>query len=395
MEVCMRISPVSLFSLILVAMSFLASCNVPQRPAGKVGVLSCASGGAVSALPSGGADVAGWKIYTTLNSALPGNNVRSLLIDSSGRCGWIGTSDGLAKFDGARWDVFTSKNSALPDDQIRSIATDGTGNTWIGTGAQRPGGAAGLGYIKMVTTGGLVRIENDKWTVQNPTNSGLPGLIVFAIAVAKDNKVWIGTDDGLAVFDGKGIKPLRLLDLLSDDDRTRVSRLLPISDPANPIQHPHINSIAIEDDGVWLGTTAQGLGYLKNGKLTLLDPTNSGLPDPFVESLTIDDKGNKWVGTIAGLSKYDGRQWVTYDTKNSRLPDNEVTCILVDPQRIPWIGTRNGLAEIAKGGEWKVFNKSNSALPGNWVYSIATDATGNLWIGTDGGLTIIQAGSKN
>jgi ligand-binding sensor domain-containing protein len=71
-------------------------------------------------------------VYATQNSELPSNHADVLAIDAQGTL-WIGTHEGLAKFDGENWTVYTTDNSGLPDDWIFALAPDIQGNLWIGT----------------------------------------------------------------------------------------------------------------------------------------------------------------------------------------------------------------------------------------------------------------------
>jgi ligand-binding sensor domain-containing protein len=71
-------------------------------------------------------------IYNTSNSGLPNDDyVNAITIDGLGNK-WIGTNNGLAKFDGVNWAVYNTSNSGLPDNSVNSaIAIDGQGNKWI------------------------------------------------------------------------------------------------------------------------------------------------------------------------------------------------------------------------------------------------------------------------
>jgi hypothetical protein len=63
---------------------------------------------------------------------LPSNYVHAIAIDGGGNK-WIGTNEGLAKFDGVNWTVYKTSNSGLPYNFVLAIAIDGQGNKWIGT----------------------------------------------------------------------------------------------------------------------------------------------------------------------------------------------------------------------------------------------------------------------
>jgi ligand-binding sensor domain-containing protein len=58
---------------------------------------------------------------------LPDNYVFAIAIDEQ-RNKWIGTSNGLAKFDGINWTVYDTSNSRLPDNSVNTIAIDGINN---------------------------------------------------------------------------------------------------------------------------------------------------------------------------------------------------------------------------------------------------------------------------
>jgi sugar lactone lactonase YvrE len=95
-------------------------------------------------------------VYGKWNSKLPSNRVYSIVIDGQGNK-WIGTGNGLAKFDGVSWTVYNTSNSGLPSDWITAIAIDAQGNKWIGTAG-----------------GGLAKFDGVNWTVYNSYNSRLP-----------------------------------------------------------------------------------------------------------------------------------------------------------------------------------------------------------------------------
>jgi len=141
-------------------------------------------------------DGVSWTVYNTSNSGLPTDYVRTIEIDGKGNK-WIGTDGGgLAKFDGVNWTVYNTSNSGLPTDYVRTIEIDGKGNKWIGTGG-----------------GGLAKFDGVNWTVYNTSNSGLPYNDVNVITVDGEGNKWIGTDGGgLAVYREGGV----VLDVVED-----------------------------------------------------------------------------------------------------------------------------------------------------------------------------------
>jgi ligand-binding sensor domain-containing protein len=290
-----------------------------------------------------------WTVYKTSNSGLPNDTVFTIAIDRVGNK-WIGTSGGLAKFDGVNWTVYNYSNSGLPDNRVYAIAIDAQGNKWIGT------------------YGGLAKFDSLNWTVYK-TLSGLPSNLVTAIAIDGGGNKWIGTyGGGLAKFDGVNWTVYNTSNSSLPNNR--------------------VYAIAIDGGGnKWIGTWGGGFAKFDGVNWTYYNTSNSGLPDDWVRAIAIDGGGNKWVGTSGGLVKFDGVNWTVYN--NFGLPDNNVLAIAIDRVGNKWIGTSGGLAKFVEkfdGVNWTVYNTSNSGLPDNRVWSIATDAQGNKWIGTYGGL---------
>jgi ligand-binding sensor domain-containing protein len=73
-----------------------------------------------------------WTVYQTSNSGIPNNNVYALAIDEN-NLKWVGTKEGLAKFNDTTWTTWNTENSDLPSNQINCIVIDKYDNKWIGT----------------------------------------------------------------------------------------------------------------------------------------------------------------------------------------------------------------------------------------------------------------------
>ena len=200
-------------------------------------------------------DGTNWKTYNTSNSPIPGNLVRSIAIDRDGNK-WIGTLyDGLAKFNGdATWEKYADFNSGLPNNDVYPITFDKEGNIWIGTNG-----------------GGLAKFDGTtNWTIYNKSNSGLPDNKIYSMTIDKTGTFWIGTvEGGLAKFDPSAV-------LRTGGDTT------------------------LPDDAV-----AQA-GW------TVYNTFNSGLSNNEVRGITIDGDGNKWIATYGGglaLFNENGKGW--------------------------------------------------------------------------------------
>jgi len=164
-----------------------------------------------------------------------------------------------------------------------------------------------------------------------------------------------------------------------------------------------IKSLLVEGDFVWVGENGPVAQLVKYNRLTnektLLNKTNSGLPDNSVWAIVSDSSSSKWLGTKRGLVRYDGQNWTTYDPTNSGLPDTLVTALITDSSGALWIGTiRSGsfgvgdLGGLARfdGSSWTVYRMENSALPNNNITSLAKASNGTIWVGTFNGLLRIN-----
>lgn len=202
------------------------------------------------------------------------------------------------------------------------------------------------------------------FTIYNSTNSLLPENSVRCIAVAPDGKKWVGTDYGLASFDGVNWEVFY----------TNNSGL-----PDNAIR-----SIAVDSAGViWIGTFAAGLVRYDGSTWTNYNTFNSDIPDDYVRTLLIDSLGNKWVGTIGGLAYFDGLSWEIYNTSNSNLGSNNISAMHLDTTSgVLSIGTVNGGINFVDGPNWTHLTNGNSNLPDNTVLGFAKDTSGVLWLST-------------
>lgn len=115
-------------------------------------------------------------------------NVKEILHDDMGNI-WLAYSNpslpnlsGLKKFDGSNWTQFQTTNSGLPDNRVNTIKQDDIGRYWVGT------------------SNGLA-IYDGSWTVYNQANSGICSNNIRAIEFESDT-VWIATSQGVSKFDG-------------------------------------------------------------------------------------------------------------------------------------------------------------------------------------------------
>jgi len=325
---------------------------------------------ALSLLGVVSAQTISWAVYDTTNSGLPHNCITSTAIDGNGSL-WVGTYDGLARFDGATWTTYTASHLQYRD--ITSIAVDDSGIVWLSAWSR----SSAMGFEGHGT--GLTRFDGNTWTIYHTGNSGLPNDDAIPIAIDASGAIWIGTVNGLAKF----------------EDTTWT-----VYDTTNSgIPDNIITSIAIDGNGnKWIGTS-DGLVKFNDTIWTVYNTSNSGLPIDDVRRISIDANGyTKWIGAEwNSLAMFDDTSWTVYDTSNLVILGAMLSSIAIEGNGDVWVGTGSidgwGLAHglgVARfdGSSWTVFDPTNSGLPHYGTFTITTDMSGNKWIGTYDGLAV-------
>lgn len=223
-------------------------------------------------------------------------------------------------------------------------------------------------WLLTATTG----ISQQAWTFFNTVNSPLPENSVRCIASTPSGIVWIGTDYGLASYDGS---------------IWTVYNTMNSGIPDNSIR-----SLLIDGNIVWVGTFMGGLGRFDGTTWNSYNTTNSFIPDDFVRSLARDTAGNIWVGTIGGLGLFDGTTWTIFNMNNTPLLSNNISGLWSDSLGTI-VGTINGGVGIYNNGNWQHFTIWNSNLPDNSSLGVIRDTAGVPWFSTPAnGLTAYVGG---
>jgi sugar lactone lactonase YvrE len=201
--------------------------------------------------------------------------------------------------------------------------------------------------------------KSQGWRFINTSNADLISNYVEALSIDNEERVWVGTPQGLSVL-AKGKW-------------------------TNYLAGVRVLALVVDAQGqTWIGTD-EGLSvFTADGGLKTYTTANSGLVNEAVLSLAIDTQGQAWIGTAVGLNLLtpDG-SWKVYTTHNSDLPDDSILALGVDPQNRVWIGTDDGLSVLTSNGQWKTYTESNSELAGDRISSLAIDAEGSVWAGND------------
>ncbi len=347
---------------------------------------------------------------------LSNNQIHCVLQDKKGWV-WIGTSQGVCRFDGYRFTVFKNDpddSTSLKGSLVRTIFEDHLGQLWIGT-----------------ENGGLNKFDREKECFQQLFYKGeqapLRNVSVASIQEDGQGNLWIGTENSLFRMDRKGmLHTINPSNLPAFSEFFRVIRLDDLgriwigTNRGLLLYHPETNLVEVvkigalgsseeiweilpEKNGtVWVGTYASGL-FAVNATTLLarqveLDPDNNR--SMTVRAILKDPNGKYWIGTRGGLYLYDkitgvAAKYLHDDREQKSLVNNSILCVSKDAKGNIWIGTRQGLnlliEERINIQGFRSMQGDSRYLNNSEIYAFWLDPQGKIWIGTEnGGINILD-----
>ncbi len=309
-----------------------------------------------------------WTNYNTdSHPDMVNNTIIAIAVDSDNNV-WLGTDFGLNKFDGTNWTTYTD-DDGLADNRVKYIKEGPNGNMWI------------------ANNDGISIFNGSEWTSYLMAD-GLPFGGTNYVAFDAEENAWLGTPlGGIFIFDGTDFSEITEDEGLLNDK---------------------IRSIAISDNAYkWVGTS-DGISvfdgdnnWVINHELIFeLPPPDTLNP---VEDVQIDSEGNVWVGvyvdylvTEGGISFFDGSGWDDYDAENG-LIGPVVRRLAIDSEDNAWVATSTGVSKVTDlpTGTLPSANLNNKTIKTypNPASSVFTLAVPNRLIGTNYEL-FNHAGSK-
>jgi len=235
----------------------------------------------------------------------------------------------------------------LPDDEVNAIAQTPNGFLWVGT------------------DGGLARFDGEHFT-QIRLRAGISKeLPVNSLLTAADGALWVGTDSGLAYVPGTAADYF---------DRSLVTMYHPGAGPSD-----RISSLLIRGGILWVGT-ARGLFRFDRGHFVTV------IPDEPISTMDQTSDGHLLIITGHGFVEWDGSRILRYPgySKQLGVHDDEVFQVHEDRNGVRWFCTSSGVARLVNGSFQKLAPYSHSGQSG--AFRIYEDSQGNLWTNKASGL---------
>jgi ligand-binding sensor domain-containing protein/serine phosphatase RsbU (regulator of sigma subunit) len=338
-----------------------------------------------------------------VKQGLSEQKVYTLLQDSKDYI-WLGTANGVSRFDGRKFENFTSRNN-LATGGVRCIIEDSLGYIWLGHlngGITRFNGQKfeQAAFDSIVVTGditGIAQIKDKLWFTSKNDGAILTGFPVKNLKQIKARQ--FRGKEGLSdqVF-GASVKRDGAFICVADAGLRRYSEEDgKFENYRMPHMTTYFNSTCLLEDShgnIWFGTYNGGIYkyIMSQSRMEVIDLIKSGFSSNWVSSLSEDSKGNIWAGTWGGgIAAFIGDKLIKIDAgrglKASRIYD-----IIEDVEGNILIADQDNGLTIFKGDAFLTINEKD-VLPNPNVNAIYQDSTGAVWFGTNAGISRYFPGS--
>jgi len=378
-----------------------------------------------------------WRIQDGVFSGAP-----SAITQTADGYLWIGTQNGLFRFDGVRFVPFFPANGQLLSSGIFSLLSGPDGSLWIGTGvnlARLKDGALtnfpdARGRINSIIkdhngtvwitrsrvrdeSGPLCQVVDTRLRCEGKAE-GITPPYAGPLVEDSDGNLWIGSANILTrwrtgsstAFAPPGLKHAENLSgiqalavtrdgtIWSGTNRTGLGLGLQqmIKDVWKPFVASGLNGEKLEvaalfvdaHNTLWVGTVRQGVYRIREGKAERFSSAE-GLSGDSVTAFYEDREGNLWVATTEGIDSFRDVPVLTFSSREG-LSSNLAYSVLAARDSTVWIGNHGSL-DYFRGDKLNSIRLGKN-FPGQRVTSLFEDHTGQLWVGIDNGLYVYEEG---
>jgi ligand-binding sensor domain-containing protein/serine phosphatase RsbU (regulator of sigma subunit) len=353
---------------------------------------------------------------------------------------WLGTGEGISRFDGFSF-TRDFPGDSLPSSPVRRSFTDSKNLLWFGfdNGSiavlngtkfkliepidEQRNAIKGFaedqqGNILVATQGkGILRIAPD-FTITHITE-GIEGQLITAISFTETGELFLGTFDGLFLYKySASSNLLELTGRIEDVPYTNVQiikqkpgtsdyfvgtdgdglfqlSLMKSSQYSAKkvgvefgLEYANIQDIYYDTEGnLWLSVEGDGIIKMISKNDVLVDyiaiNESKGFPSRYVRNIYEDYEGNLWFATYGnGLSVLRNQFFGFYSFSHGNF-NNNVSSVYSDDNEY-WLGGEKGILIVDLSGEARLrqFLNVNNGLPNDMITALIRDEDGNTWIGT-------------
>jgi ligand-binding sensor domain-containing protein/signal transduction histidine kinase len=278
------------------------------------------------------------------DEGLPQNSVHAIAQTPDGYL-WVGTREGVARFDGVRFTQLADAAAAhLNHAFINAMVVGRDGSLWIAS-----------------ETNGLTRMKNGVFQRFFKAD-GLPDNQVQCLLESQDGSLWVGCETGLARFQNGRFTNFNAHEAFLNNS---------------------VKDLHEESDGILRVATVTGLVSVNRDNFVSTNNFGLGVIPGIFKAVQTDQQGRLWLGDLDGLvCLTDGKPGNF--AANTTLTEKITTVIHEDRSEQIWVGTFGGLTRRVAGelSPWWL----GKAGMDDVVYTIFEDREGTLWVGGRDGL---------
>lgn len=358
----------------------------------------------------------------TAEDGLPQITVLTVTQDSRGYL-WVGTQNGIARFDGRRFATYSRANTGLDLTLPSSSLASPDGAVWFGSQrgllrhqdgrfeavpiAPQPTSVRALALWQQQLVAATV---DGLRSPQDPSRpQWLGGESLHALAVDARDRLWAGGEGQLFAIEGSTVRrfalptpELRVLSLAPWMDRIALGTrrgvwlLDPLSGNFEPVlpelAGSPVASLHADRDGNLWAASVEHLARLRPGGDSEIVTDADFLPRPWLHVIFEDREGDLWLGSqresLLRLSDSPLRVF----SQRQGLHDPLLWSLLDDGEGGLWVGSNSGLSHWREDLGF-VRIDDGAPLPDPTVYSLHRDPNGTLWLGTRAGVARLRPGS--
>lgn len=358
--------------------------------------------------------------HLSFKEGLAQSPISTIVKDSKGFI-WLGSWKGLTRYDGYTFRTFKHQNhqpKSISNNRVNAIVEDKLGKLWIGTSnglnIYNPATEVfkrvdirdikgGRNYISSVlldsyqnvwtaTFAGVKLVDTQKWVLKeqiglkDTSSNSLYTAVVFTMFEDNSRKIWVGSKNGVKLFDPKTKKLVALPKSIVNSKELNASKIIVIRQD--------------KSGNLWFGSETSGLFRYepKNDRIRLFkneDNNTKSILSNWIRDVYVYDQKQIWVGTRNGLSIFDTQteQFTNHThsaVNQNSLSDNTIWSFMQDEASGIWIGTFAGGLNVyypsnANFGNIGERIGDRMGLSHLVVNAISEDKSGGLWVGTYGG----------